>query len=319
MLNKKIGLMALLAGFAASEIMAGTLTNYTTGDVLLCFRKGGQDMVVDIGPVSTLIGASVNQRIPVTQFNATQLAELGSRNSLSWSAFTWQANDTLYVTAPRSSVDQQAAPWLASPLGNQQLVDGRMAKVPQGAASFNAANPNANNSSTVVIEASDTPSLQDPGYAAGGTSYSSALAGSFGGNFNGFFQGNPEKITPGTFTTAGKVVRSDFYSMTPTTGYAQGTWLGYFEFAPSGAMTYVAYPITTPVIQSISRSNNITTITYTTGQYGAYTLRGVGDPATAGAQSSWPTVTTLGSGDNSIHTITDTTAADRKFYIITAQ
>ena len=97
MLNKKIGLMALLASCAASEIMAGTLTTYTSGDVLLCFRKGGQDMVVDIGPVSTLTGASVNQRIPITQFTATHLAELGSRNSLAWSAFTWLANDTRFM------------------------------------------------------------------------------------------------------------------------------------------------------------------------------------------------------------------------------
>ena len=149
-----------------------------------------------------------------------------------------------------------------------------MGKVPQGAASFNAANPNANNSSTVVIEAEDTPSLQDPGYAAGGTSYNSALAGSFGGNFNGFFQGNPEKITPGNFTTAGKVVRSDFYSMAPTPGYAQGTWVGFLEFATGGSMYYMDYPINTPVVQSISRSNNTTTITYTAGQYGTYTLRG---------------------------------------------
>ncbi len=300
--------------------MAGTLTNYTT--VTTCCSvsgKAGRTWWWISGPVSTLTGASVNQRIPITQFNATQLAELGSRNSLAWSAFTWLANDTLFVTSPRSSVDQQAAPWLASPLGNQQLVDGRMAKVPQGAASFNAANPNANNSSTVVIEASDTPSLQDPGYAAGGTSYSSALAGSFGGNFNGFFQGNPEKITPGTFTTAGKVVRSDFYSMTPNAGYPQGTWLGYFEFAHSGTMTYVAYPINTQVVQSISRSNNTTTITYTAGQYGTYTLRGVNNAVTAGARTNWPVVAPLTSGDNSIHTITDTTADDIKFYTITAQ
>jgi len=40
MLNKKTGLIALLAGFAAGEILAGTLTNYATGDVLLCFRNG---------------------------------------------------------------------------------------------------------------------------------------------------------------------------------------------------------------------------------------------------------------------------------------
>src|SRR5271167_4419170 len=118
MLNKKMGLITLLAGFAAGEIMAGTLTNYTTGDVLLCFRKGGLDMVVDIGPVSTLTGAGVNQRIPISQFNSTQLAELGNNNGLSWSAFTWLADDSLYVTQARTSLGGQTTPWVSKPPGN---------------------------------------------------------------------------------------------------------------------------------------------------------------------------------------------------------
>ncbi len=49
MLNKKVGLIALLTSVAASGVWAGTLTNYAVGDVLVCFRKGGNDMVVDAG------------------------------------------------------------------------------------------------------------------------------------------------------------------------------------------------------------------------------------------------------------------------------
>ncbi|MDD5138777.1 MAG: hypothetical protein PHY43_00785 [Verrucomicrobiales bacterium] len=308
--------MALLAGFAASEMMAGTLTNYATGDVLLCFRKGGLDMVVDIGPVATLTGASANQIIPVSQYNATQLGELGNNNNLNWSAFTWLGNDTLYVTSPRSSVDQQTAPWLSKAAGSQDNVALRMATIPVGSAAYNLANPNPNNTSTVVIE--ESASAGNANYPSG-NSYSTALQGSYGNNFDGTFQGNPEKTTPNNFQTAGKVVRSDFYQMTPNDGYAQGTWLGYFELAPNGTMTYVAYPSTVPVIQSINRTNTTTTITYTAGLYGTYTLRGAADLATAGAATNWPAITTLTSGDNAVHTVTDTTTDDIKFYTITAQ
>jgi hypothetical protein len=316
MRNKKIGLIALLAGFAAGEIMAGTLTNYAAGDVLLCFRKGGLDMVVDIGPASVLTGASPNQRITVSQYNATQLAELGSLNSLNWSAFSWLGDNTLYVTSPRTSVDQQTAPWLAQTAGSQNNVALRMATVPTGSAAYNLANPDPNNTSTVVIE--ESTSAGNANFPSG-NSYSTALLGAYNGNFNGTFQGNPEKTTANNFQTAGKVVRSDFYQLTPNSGFAQGTWLGYFELAPSGTMTYVAYPTTTPVIQSLSHTNTTTTITYTAGTYGTYTLRGTTDLTTAGAQTNWPAITTLTSGDNASHTVTDTTAAAVKFYSITAQ
>lgn len=316
MLNKKIGLIALFAGFATSEMMAGTLTNYASGDVLLCFHKGTKDMVVDIGPVTTLTSASPNQRITISHYTTTQLNQLGDYNGLNWSAFTWLSDDTLFVTNPRNTVELQTSPWLANSAGNQQLIDGRMAKVPVGSASFTSHSPNVNNSATVVIESSTTSG--NANYTSG-TSYTTALLGSYGGFFNGLFQGNPEIATAGDFTDFGPVVRSDFYSLTPTSGYAEGTWLGYFEFATNGVMNYVAYPIATPVIQSITRSNITSTIQYTTGQYGTYTLRGINTLTSGVAMSNWPAITTLVSGDNSVHTTTDTTAGSVKFYGITAQ
>src|SRR5262245_7601606 len=112
MMNKKIGLVALLAGFAASEVSAGTLTNYAVGDVLVCFRKGGNDLVVDAGPISTFTSATPNQRITIGQYSGTQLGVVGI-NAMSWSAFTWQTDNTLFVTKARASLDVQASPWQA--------------------------------------------------------------------------------------------------------------------------------------------------------------------------------------------------------------
>ena len=84
MLNKKLGLIALITGVAASGVLAttDTITNFTTGDVLVCFQKGGVDMVVDAGPVSAFTGATHNQVIPITQYTGAQLAQVGTNSSV---------------------------------------------------------------------------------------------------------------------------------------------------------------------------------------------------------------------------------------------
>jgi hypothetical protein len=314
MLNKKVGLVALLTSVAASGVWAGTLTNYAVGDVLICFRKEN-DMVVDAGQISTLTNATPNQRIPITGYTGTQLGDVGT-NGVSWSAFTWLSDNTLFVTKARTSVSYQTAPWQAKSSSAQHLTVGRMASIPPGALDELNLLVYPDSTSTAVIE--EDSSAGNPNYV-NGVSYHDALAGAYGGQFNGTFVGNPENTTLNTFTISGKVVRSDFYQMTPTGGYALGKWLGYFELSTNGAMTYVAYPSTTPVIVSINRSGSTTTITYTTGLYGTYTLRGTNSLTSGTAMTDWPAITTLTSGDTAAHTITDTTTDNIRFYTITAQ
>jgi hypothetical protein len=323
MLNKKTGLIALLVGFAASEIMAGTLSSYAVGDVLVCFRNGGaNDLVVDAGPISTFTNASPNQRISINQYTGGQLAYV-STNAVSWSAFTWFDNSaspnwTLFVTKARTSLDVQTTPWQDKSSYSQSYPAGRMATIPLGAADEAAYIPSGAfstlNMATAVLEGDISAGNSD--YKTG-QSYRDALLGSYGGYFNGTFEGNPENTTRANFTTKGMVVRSDFYQLTPTSGYGLGKFLGYFEFSPNGTMTYVAYPTGVPVIKSISRSGNTTTISYTTGTYGTYTLLGTNDLTAPIA--TWPVIATLSTGDTLVHTATDTTTDNSRFYIITAQ
>ena len=315
MLNKKIGLIALLTSVAASGVWAGTLTNYAVGDVLVCFRKGGNDMVVDAGQLSSLTNGTPNQRIPITQYTGAQLAQVGT-NGVSWSAFTWLNDNTLFVTKARTSLNDQTTPWQARSSSAQYGTVARMASIPPGALDQLNLLVYPVSTKTAVVE--EDSSAGNPNYTDG-ASYHDALSGSYGGFFDGTFVGNPENTTLNTFTTSGKVVRSDFYQMTPTSDYALGKWLGYFELSTNGAMTYVAYPSTTPVIASINRSGTTTTITYTTGLYGTYTLRGTNSLTSGTAMTNWPAIATLTSGDTATHTVTDTTTDDIRFYTITAQ
>ncbi len=317
MLNKKIGLIALLTSVAASGVWAGTLSSYAVGDVLVCFRLGGLDMVVDAGPVSQFTGATHNQRIPIAQYTGDQLAQLGT-NGLSWSAFTYLGDNTLFVTKARASITQQSLPWLD---GNSQgAVAARMATVPPGALDYLNLMVYPGSTATAVIE--DDSSSGNPNYTTG-VSYHDALDGAYGGNFDGTFpvsQGNIENTTLGTFTKSGTVERSDFYEMAPTSAPnpPAGIWLGYFELNTNGVMTYVAYPTTTPILSGFSRAGTTATITYKSGLYGTYNLLGTTNLSTPLA--TWPVVGgNLSSGDTATHTVQDTDSTTNKFYIIEGQ
>lgn len=315
--NKTIGLIALLAGLTASELTAGNLTSYATGDVLICFRNGGaNDLVVDAGQISTFTNLAPNTRIPISQYSSGMLHYV-STNAVNWSAFTYASDNTLFVTRPRASVDSQTTPWQDNTGGSQALTAGRIATIPAGAVDEAAYIPpgegSSPNTATAVVEADGGSDY------ISGLSYKDAIQGATGGQFNGSFRGNPEFTTAANFTKANVVARSDFYQMAPTSGFGLGKYLGFFELSTNGSMSYVAYPNTTPVIKSISRQGNVNTITYTTGTYGNYILRATNTVLAATSKTNWPAVLTLSAGDSSVHTCTDTTTDPVKFYSITAQ
>lgn len=323
-MNKKTGLIAVLAGFAAGGAMANTLTNYASGDVLVCFRNGGNDMVVDAGPITSFLSAATNQVIPISQYTGDQLSVIGT-NGTTWSAFTWLSDNTLFVTRPRATPGTQTAPWAAKPPSVQQGTALRMATIPPGASdSFNL-NVYSQSTPQSVLELDSSAGNSD--YPTG-DSYHDAISGSYGSDFNGTFVGNPENTTTNdvsdptqSFTGAGQVQRSDFYQMTPTLGFANGQYLGYFELNTNGAMNFVAYAtsVAIPKIISISYSSGVATINYTTGVSGTFTLRATNTLNSGVPAVQWPAVSVLNSGDTLQHSVQvdDTNALD--FYIITAQ
>jgi hypothetical protein len=322
---KKIASIALLVSFAASDLIADTFTNFAVGDVLVCFRKSGgaNDLVVDAGPVATFTNATPNQRIPITQYTGSQLALVGT-NSVSWSAFTWLDDSvspadvqwTLFMSKGRAAINSKTTPWPAGPQAGQQNTAGDMGSIVKGAVvciGYKGVNtPSA-------VGEPDDPSNSNPNYTQG-----QSYVGTLGPNsdFNGDWFGTPEKTAPANFTTAGTVIRSDFYQIPPSdTGAGSVKFLGYFELNTNGVMSYVAYPAsapTAPVITSFGRTNNLSYVSFTTGSSGTYTLRGTNDAGLSTPRINWPAISSV-SGNGSINTLQDTTAVPDKFYIITAQ
>ncbi len=321
--NKKLGLIAILVSVAAGPVWAGTLASYSTGDVLLCFRRSGggaNDLVVDAGPISSFTNAAPNSRISITQYNGDQLALIGT-NGVGWSAFTYFDNTVapnwaLCMTRARAGLNTQTAPWPANSASAQQyVIVSEISTIPVGA------NDNllydGVNTTAAVVEPDSSTSQETIGNYPNGQAYHTALDPNGGGdnNFGGFY-GSPENTTPAGFTTAGQATRSDFYWIPPT-GAGAVKYLGYFELNTNGAMSYVAYPTAVPILTKISRSGNVNTLTYKTGIYGAYSLLGTHD--VSAAPSTWPVITTLTAGDNSTHTYPDTQNTNVMFYIIQGQ
>jgi hypothetical protein len=255
MLNRRIGLIALLVSFVAGELLAGDFTSYVQGggDVLLCFRKSGgaNDLVVDAGPVATLTNLPVNTRYSITSYASTNLAAVGT-NGVSWSAFTWLNDKTLFMSQGRASLNIQSDPWDTPAIGGYSpaLVSSQMKPVPVGASDSLANVTSPNSSATAVIEPDGSGNYDQ------GLSYKDAIFGQgTEATFDGSFEGSPELTTSNNFSVSGKVVRSDFYQIPPS---GSVRYLGYFEFNTNGLMTYVAYP-TAPVVQTLAATAVATT------------------------------------------------------------
>jgi hypothetical protein len=322
MINKKIGLVILLAMVAASSIWAGDfsgLYTFTSGDIMLCFRKNGgaNDLVVDVGSVTNYINLAPNQRYTITNYTGAQLGYVGT-NAVSWSAFTYLDDNTIFMSEARSSLNSQTTPWASQSSAAQGLFVNNVYTIPPGA--YDNRNYKPQNTIKAVVE----PDSSESSLASypDGTSYHSTIdpgnAGDF--TFGGTFTGNPENTTPANFTTAGAVVRSDFYQIPPSDSGNPVKYLGYFEFSTNGVMTYVAYPtsgtITAPTIVSITRSGTTNTITFTTGATGTYTLLGTNN--LTAPQSTWPPISSV-PGNNAQQSLTDVNTNGTGFYIIRAQ
>jgi len=336
MLNtKKVGLIALFATMTVSGVFAGTLTSFTTGDVLISFRKSGgaNDMVVDAGPVSGFTNLAPNTRITISQYTTNQLYLIGL-NSVIFSAYTWfssgneSGDNQLFMSRGRSSLNTQTQPWAQIPnitASANYFCGNDMGSIVNGAVNCRSYFGGSTNTDSAILEPDDSAgyntSQQNPAYTSG-LSYGWAMNGTGSANFNGDFgAGSPEKTAPSTFVTGSTVVRSDFYFV-PAQGFGSVKFMGYFELNTNGILSYVAFPSgvpTVPVIRSIGRTNGVTSVNFSTGTSGTYTLRGTnGVSGFRTARTNWPAISSVtGNGGN--NTLQDTTTATNKFYLITAQ
>lgn len=299
------------------------------GDVLVCFRptsSGSYDLVVDAGSISTFTSLTRGQSININpSFYAGTLLSYTGTNSISWAAFACQrasGNNNIWITRPRSSSGVQSTPWPCKISGVQANAASQIDAIGTDGVdiSYQPSEPfgtSPTSTTTAVVE----PEGGNNGAGQYFNSYSYMTSSA--GNLSGAFWGDAaskdtEQSTASNFTTSGQPVIADFYELDSANSGSLGTYLGYFSFSPSGVMTYTAGPyITAPVITSITRVGNVTTIQFQSNVGEVYTLKGAADASTP--RSSWPTIGTTQTGDGLVDTFTDTTSDASRVYVISGQ
>ena len=316
--------------FSAVLVAAGSARGntfaYTNGNVLICFRKanpttyaslGGNDLVVNAGPISVFTNMTANTKMTITGYTGTQLAQVAT-NSVGWSAWAYfsevddsSKTNTLYMSKPRTSLGTQTQPYNIRSHTSYGYVIGEMGAIVQG--TIDNANYSVANSSSAVLEPDSWNEVLSSSYYTGlGTTF----------DFSGSFQADPEQYNPANFTTSGNPRRSDFYWLYPSSASnLKAVFLGYFELSTNGVMTYTAYPTAIPdqpTIIGFGRTNTTSTVTFTTGTSGTYVLRGTNTLASGTSLTNWPVITSV-AGDGNYHSLSDVTTSTKKFYVITAQ
>ncbi len=265
-------LLALLGALwlSQTEIKAQPFA-YQTSDVMLGFRKAGAtyDLELDLGSVMNFINATPGSVTTFSMFTPSQLTAIfGSQlESIQFSATACTRTNggptgftrfTMWITAPRLDPAVQTTPWNRASSSIQGNSTAKIDNIGVGANTYSSTTlggiTSANNTANLV-RVSDG----DPG------SYNSwmGVSGDLGGTFQ---QGSIEQITPTSFASGSAVVRSDFYQLVPGSG--SGVYLGYFEFSPTGTLTFTAAGgVTLPTLStsgnSVTESGTATTLNFT--------------------------------------------------------
>lgn len=313
---------AAVGGFA---LFTGTLSAapflYSSGDLVLAFRQSGNatDYAVNLGKATNYNSVPAGTTFTVTNLSLAQLnSSFPSLNELQWSvaaanrALGQDLNypvQTIWVTRPRTAPGTVSIPWQRKSQFVQGNVASQIDAIGANAATASSTLPGgANNTALgVVIPVNNNPNLSSPI----GTS----------GNYAGNFQGNVETLTAVDFDgSANNVSRADLYELLPGSGNPPGRYLGYFELKPNGTLTFnnLAVAPAAPTITNVTRTGNVTTVSFTSVAGVTYRLRTTNAAGLNTPVASW-TVGNSVVGTGAVLSLTDTSADDVRYFAVDAQ
>src|SRR5581483_2614530 len=232
---KKIAVLSVVAGLLGAAAEAQTF-NYITGHLLLGFRtpSAPQDVVVDIGAASIYSSTTVPITISGNYFTSSQLSTAGiDMNNLFFSVFADSASDDLWITRMRSDNNTQTTPWIAGNIFAQGPTAGRIESIANGA--IDNSGSTGSSSTAVLVPAN---------FNAGGSDISYTVGIGANRNFGNTFQGIAEGNTQSGFTSGSTSLILDLYELDTARAGQAGTFLGDFELAPNGTLTFD--PVTVP-------------------------------------------------------------------------
>ncbi|HWY77508.1 MAG TPA: hypothetical protein VN281_17955 [Verrucomicrobiae bacterium] len=322
------GLFVSLAGVCA--IIQSTQAQpfvYNARDLLLTFRIIGNptwEVVVDAGQATNYNHLTPGATITISNYTSGQLSNafgvfanltLGASACVSLGGVVpnYPAN-TIWVTDARANSSVQSTPYTRVSGQSAQPVVSKINTIGNNAAGYNGVSDPLDTTTFLEMPMGSVPPQPDTELGPNG-------------DFVGNFQADIENTTPASFTSP---VRSDLYFMLPNgvadpKGATNGPayYLGYFEFSPSGRLTFTAAGGSTtqppkPTILSITRSNNVNSILFTTTNSATYTLFFTNSIGLSTPASNWPSspATLTGTGGNMA--FQDTYSGSNRFYRIGA-
>lgn len=289
-----------LLAFAVLSILTAPRTmawNYQDGDVLLIFRESGSDDVeFDIG--------SINQFLNHTNGYTTTVT--GWDPQLVTSTFDQFAGVSVILTATTST-----AAWLTSSASITSVSDLSVSTWHSqlydlidaiGARPTNYSEIAAESNAYVIQELGDTKngqsSLASYDYIVSGGGVNESYVAQFGGNV-------PFVVEGVDATTLG------FWQIQPTNANPRpaAEYIGTFSIDTNGNLTFAAGPVPGPAIYGITRSGNVSTVSFSTLLSGNYSLlytNVLGSPI-----SAWPVVSGPVTGNGAIQTLSHTNLGNR--------
>ena len=309
---------------ATSQLLAEPFV-YTGRDLLLGFRQADSvsELIVNIGPASRYYGAAPGENFGITGFSSEQLnTAFSTLDGVFWSVVgtTRSAdggdptipNATIWATRPRLALGVQTAPWLRKSAFSQGGTANKINELGVNTTLLSDGTPAdpLRNTATAIIEPAGEP--RSFGVVMGPQ-----------GNLKGNFQGNVEANTGIPFS---QPIRSDIYEMRPGAGDLPGKYLGYFELAPSGKLSFTAagglppQDPPKPTIESIVRAGGTTTLTFTTTNDSTvvYRIRSTNQAGLGTPLSAWNVSGASITGNGQARTLIDETTDEDRFYSISA-
>jgi len=225
-------LLSALAVFTLGEVAVQAQTyTYHAGDLLAAFRKSGSsfDLIVDLGSASSFqSGSSMS-----LDLSSGLTSVFGSANAsgVYWSVFGYVntsssplgAQNTLFVTDPRSDITIQNDPNSSMTSSGQGQVVSKMVAIANGATSGSA----------VIL---GNQIVEVPvGLNSGGNPVSYTVGVGSLGDFNGTWAPAVEN------TTAGSTTASDLFQQNPGASNT-GSYLGEFTLNSAGILAFNPVP-----------------------------------------------------------------------------
>lgn len=298
----KINFTAALAGLVLLATPLARAWTYTDGDTLLIFRASGfNDVEFNIGNVSQFTNLPAGTTITVSGWNSSLVTSTFG-NDLTGVSVILASTTSTFAGSSRAS-------WLTGADTGEVVTENGTASSWQSKfwsningigtkPVLNLLTPTLTNAYSIDLSSVDWSASYDYIVTAGGTR--AAQIALFGGNASFDVEG----VVPGSFA---------FWRIAPN---ANASYVGTFNITSSGVLTFTAGAATVPapVISGITRTNGVSSVSFTTGSGGNYCL--TYNNVLAGSPTNWPVVSGPITGDGTTKSLNHTNSDAAGFYSV---